>query len=203
MSLVLQSSGGGSVTLAEPTTASNFTQDLPAVTGNVVIDSATQTLTNKSIAATQLTGTIAAARLPAGSVLQVVSFATTSSTSTTSGTPVETALTASITPTSSSSKIFVSFNAMCQKSAGSGIFSSLGVAIYKNAGLVIYTTRYGGYSGVTAALYMNAAGQYLDSPATTSSTTYTIYIFNEVSGSNVGLNNDSSTSVITLMEIAA
>ena len=49
MSLVLQSSGGGSVTLNEPTTASNFTQDIPAVTGNVVIDSATQTLTNKTI----------------------------------------------------------------------------------------------------------------------------------------------------------
>jgi hypothetical protein len=61
MSLVLQSSGGGSVTLAEPTTASNFTQDLPAVTGNVVIDSATQTLTNKTIeGGTVISGTAVA-----------------------------------------------------------------------------------------------------------------------------------------------
>jgi hypothetical protein len=37
MSLVLQSSGGGSVTIAEPTTASNFTQDLPAATGTVAL----------------------------------------------------------------------------------------------------------------------------------------------------------------------
>jgi hypothetical protein len=37
MSLVLQSSGGGSVTIAEPTTASNFTQTLPAATGNVAL----------------------------------------------------------------------------------------------------------------------------------------------------------------------
>jgi hypothetical protein len=37
MSLVLQSSGGGSVTIAEPTTASDFTQTLPATTGNVMI----------------------------------------------------------------------------------------------------------------------------------------------------------------------
>jgi hypothetical protein len=29
MSLVLQSSGGGQVTIQEPTTASNFTQTLP------------------------------------------------------------------------------------------------------------------------------------------------------------------------------
>ena len=37
MSLVLQSSSGGSVTIAEPTTASNFTQTLPAATGTVMV----------------------------------------------------------------------------------------------------------------------------------------------------------------------
>jgi hypothetical protein len=37
MSLVLQSSGGGSVTIAEPSTASNFTATLPAATGNVMV----------------------------------------------------------------------------------------------------------------------------------------------------------------------
>jgi hypothetical protein len=37
MSLVLLSSGGGSVTLNEPATASNFTQTLPAATGEVMV----------------------------------------------------------------------------------------------------------------------------------------------------------------------
>jgi len=37
MSIVLQSSGGGSVTINEPTTASNFTQTLPAATGTVMV----------------------------------------------------------------------------------------------------------------------------------------------------------------------
>jgi len=37
MSLVLQSSGGGSVTVQEPTTASNFTATLPAATGDVMV----------------------------------------------------------------------------------------------------------------------------------------------------------------------
>jgi hypothetical protein len=37
MSLVLQSSGGGSVTVVEPTTASNFTATLPAATGDVMV----------------------------------------------------------------------------------------------------------------------------------------------------------------------
>ena len=37
MSLVLQSSGGGQITVQEPATASNFTQTLPAATGTVMI----------------------------------------------------------------------------------------------------------------------------------------------------------------------
>ena len=36
MSIVLQSTGGGSVTINEPNTASNFTQELPAVTGTLL-----------------------------------------------------------------------------------------------------------------------------------------------------------------------
>jgi hypothetical protein len=37
MSIVLQSSGGGSVTIQEPATASNFTATLPAATGDVMV----------------------------------------------------------------------------------------------------------------------------------------------------------------------
>jgi hypothetical protein len=37
MSLVLQSSGGGSVTIVEPATASNFTQTLPSASGTVMV----------------------------------------------------------------------------------------------------------------------------------------------------------------------
>jgi hypothetical protein len=44
MSIVLQSSGGGSVTIAEPTTASNFTQTLPASTGSLVIQNGSNNL---------------------------------------------------------------------------------------------------------------------------------------------------------------
>ncbi len=40
MSLKLNASGGGSVTLQEPTTASNYTLNLPAVTATVLTDSA-------------------------------------------------------------------------------------------------------------------------------------------------------------------
>jgi hypothetical protein len=58
MSLVLQSSGGGQITIQEPATASNFTQTLPAATGTVQVSgnqpafsayqSSSQSLTNAS-----------------------------------------------------------------------------------------------------------------------------------------------------------
>jgi hypothetical protein len=37
MSIILQSSGGGSITIAEPATASNFTQTLPAADGVTMV----------------------------------------------------------------------------------------------------------------------------------------------------------------------
>jgi hypothetical protein len=55
MSVILQSSGGGQITIQEPATASNFTQTLPAASGEVMVSgnqpafsayaSATQTVT--------------------------------------------------------------------------------------------------------------------------------------------------------------
>jgi hypothetical protein len=54
MSIVLQSSGGGSVTIAEPATASNFTATLPAVTGTLVLTGTTPTLNGITFPATQV-----------------------------------------------------------------------------------------------------------------------------------------------------
>jgi hypothetical protein len=54
MSIVLQSSSGGSVTIAEPTTASNFTQTLPAATGTLVLAGTTPTFNGITFPATQV-----------------------------------------------------------------------------------------------------------------------------------------------------
>jgi len=59
MSLVLQSSGGGQITIQEPATASNFTATLPAATGEVMVSgnqpafSAYSTVIQNPSAATQ------------------------------------------------------------------------------------------------------------------------------------------------------
>jgi hypothetical protein len=52
MSLILQSSGGGQITIQEPATASNFTQTLPAASGTVVITGTTPTFNGITFPAT-------------------------------------------------------------------------------------------------------------------------------------------------------
>jgi hypothetical protein len=54
MSIVLQSSGGGQITIQEPATASNFTQTLPAADGTVVVSGTTPTLNGITFPATQV-----------------------------------------------------------------------------------------------------------------------------------------------------
>ena len=62
MSLILQGSTSGSITLQEPAVAGTTVLDLPATSGNVVVDSATQTLTNKTIeGGTVISGTAVSA----------------------------------------------------------------------------------------------------------------------------------------------
>ena len=57
MSLILQGSTSGSITLQEPAVAGTTVLDLPATSGNVVVDSATQTLTNKTLTSPTFGGT--------------------------------------------------------------------------------------------------------------------------------------------------
>jgi hypothetical protein len=203
MSVVLLGSTSGSVTLQEPAVAGTTVLDLPATSGNVVVDSATQTLTNKSIAATQLTGTIAAARLPTGSVLQVVQGTTGTFTTTTGATYVDTTLTASITPTSSTSKILVlvAQNGVYKVNSAAGVNLKL-----QRNGSDIHGFAIAAFYGVTTELRGSVSTTYLDSPATTSSTTYKTVFSNDGSGTGsvtVQYNSGSSTSTITLLEIAA
>lgn len=75
MSVVLLGSTSGSITLQEPAIAGTTTLNLPASSGNVVVDSATQTLTNKTIQGGQWTS-------PSGSTITSgTSVASTSGTS--------------------------------------------------------------------------------------------------------------------------
>jgi hypothetical protein len=151
-------------------------------------------------------GSASAVQASSGRVLQVVSAVFTSTFSTTSTSDTASGLSASITPSSSNSKIFISFTgitATANLAAYWGAFS-----IYRNGS----TRLAGGQAGVVgtsnSTFRVQSALSYLDSPATTSSTTYEIYLKSEGNSSTVSLNIPAGVvsdpkSTITLMEIAA
>jgi len=166
----------------------------------------TQTLTNKSIVATQLTGTIAVARLPAGAVLQVVNANTATQVLTSSTTYIDTGLTATITPTSATSKILVlvSQNGISKSNANSD--NSVDLRLLRGATNLL-SPNFAGCMSQTSGATLNvtaASSCYLDSPATTSATTYKTQFSSRNNTASVGVQfADASTSTITLLEIAA
>ncbi len=158
-----------------------------------------------ALTASKLSGQVPDANAPSGSVIQVVQAVYSGSAVTsTSSTPVATGLSVAITPTSSSSKILVICNPnWAINSSGSNDGTGLG-AIYRNStsiySLICRVYSYFGASGN----YINTGQSlvYLDSPATTSETTYQFYISLQ-SGSSAQFQGDGQKSSITVLEIAA
>ena len=165
----------------------------------IIIDG---TGTISGVSATGLTTaqTVASAQLPAGSVLQVVNATYNTQSTTTSTSPVATGLTASITPKFSTSKILVLIN--CDTgvvASGNGVIVQLwrgGSSIFAVAPASAYITVAG-----LAQNNSTASANYLDSPATTSSTAYTVY-FATVNAGTAFFCINSNQSTLTLMEIA-
>jgi hypothetical protein len=176
----------------------------------MVLTTATQTLTNKDIVATQLTGTIAAARLPAGSVLQVVQATYSTELLTTSTSYVDTNLSASITPTSASSKILVLVNQQVSLARDTNDTIRVDCQIVRTSTSVYTQGRIlGGRAGTSAFgdLYYVGSfnGTYLDSPNTTSSTTYKTQgrVSTSSNSGTAFFQESGQNSTITLVEIAA
>ena len=187
----------GAISIAAPSAAGSGVLTLPTGTDTLVGKATTDTLTNKSIAATQLTGTIAAAALPAGSVLQVVNG--TASTTVTNATAayVDTGLTATITPKFNTSKILV----IVSQNGVSGASSVTGVnlQLLRGASSISIFGVANAY-GVTSS-NITVSCNYLDSPATTSATTYKTQVV-RYAGTSVTVQGSVDMSTITLMEIA-
>lgn len=165
------------------------------------------TAQNATFAGTVATASrgITQASMPAGSILQVVNATTSSTTSTTSNSFVDTNLTATITPTSSTSKIFVIVSTIIYFTRAS---ASGGGKLQLVRGATNLITQ------TDSSLFMTAASvasiesivqpsvTYLDSPATTSATTYKMQVAAN-NGTTIYFSWNSNASFLTLMEVAA
>jgi hypothetical protein len=176
--IVLAGATSGTTTLTPTAVSGTTTLTLPATTGTVIT-----------------TGNI-----PTGSVVQVVTAILSTSFSTSSSSAVATGLKATITPSSSSNKILVLVQANLEVVKSGGIGDNFAnTNLYRNASSV-WTGYYqvGNYNssdvrGVGVTIFV-------DSPSTTSATTYEYYV-NSALATSVNLNNGAGTSTITLMEI--
>jgi hypothetical protein len=189
-------SGTGTFTLASPNSSTDRTLDLPDASG--VIDRLNR----------------------AGNVLQVVSATKTDTFSTSSTSFVDvTGLSVSITPTSASSKILVLMDVKLGSSTNVSNFvklvrNSTDIYVGDAAGNRIRAT-YANADDPSNQWMYQGSGVFLDSPSTTSSTTYKVQMLSEPSGNTgtVYLNRSGedadfnefarAASSITVMEIAA
>lgn len=148
-----------------------------------------------------------------GGIIQVVRVVHTGQASTSSTTYVSTGLQASITPRSASNKIMVSFEHSIHHSTAASQYALHGIRI-KRGTQVIYTPptnnngpyEFGLYDGPH---YGRSRVEYLDSPSTTGSITYSTEIAVHNNQGTVYVNfSDGDTQVaaqswMTLMEITA
>jgi hypothetical protein len=155
-----------------------------------------QTLVADSTASTGLKWATASS----GAVVQVKSMSTTTVASTTSSTFQDSNLTLSITPTSASNKILVltTVNGIIRTTTLSGV------------GLRIVRTTTGISTFETNLMYANTAGgtflassanAYLDSPATTSATTYKVQFRSVNNTDSVSVQQGNEQSSLVLMEV--
>ena len=140
---------------------------------------------------------ITAAKLPAGSVLQVVIMDTSTSISINSTSYVDTPITLTITPSSTSSKILCIWTIQVAFGAGE---RGIGTKLLRDS-----ATAY--QSSSTYDVYAGADNDrqrpywtVLDSPSTTSAVVYKVQV--ATYNTNVTVNDANNSSQITLMEIA-
>jgi hypothetical protein len=149
---------------------------------------------------------LARAALPAGSVLQVVQSSSTTIYSTTSASyQSATNHTVTITPTSTSSKILILHQGMVNSLVNQ---VWCWATIYRNAATNLYAGGAG--DGAAGGMYVSGSPDYhsamtfsvIDSPATTSAVTYTVYFRNSSPGSTIRYNADGWKLYMIAMEIA-
>ena len=141
------------------------------------------------------------AAITTGKVLQVVSAVRSVEITTSSTSYVTTNCTASITPSATSSKILIQISGTGRQNDDGGTAK---YTVYRDS-TNLDATSGNGFSeiSVTGGTYVKSPYviTFLDSPSTTSSTAYTLYMKNQSSATCRACHNNTDTTV-TLLEIA-
>jgi len=183
--------------------------------GNITVNNAlsgTDIVSNTNIAdvaATKLTGTVATARFPTGSIIQVQENTRTATFSVAaSGSYTDMGLEVVITPTSTSSKILVtlSLNGYYEKlgNVAGYIHTRIARVIGGSAGAVTgVNTNFDTEIGRNGSQgdHRNIVMTILDEPSTTSEITYRAEFITASGSSGVMYNDTSATSTAIAMEI--
>ena len=147
-------------------------------------------------------GSASAVQASSTRVLQVVQATYSTQSTVTSTTYADTGLSASITPSSATSKILVMGTMPMRRQAGS--VWGAGLRIVRNSTAVSTVMSNILYSNTGSTdLSVVTPFNYVDSPATTSATTYKIQFNSGNASATISTQTDNDTSVIILMEIAA
>jgi hypothetical protein len=153
-----------------------------------------------AISGANLTG-LTDGQMPAGSVLQVVQGVYSTTVTSTSNTYIDTGLTATITPSSTSSKILVMFD---QQGVGKVTNNtSVSLRLMRGTTQIQVPGEYSPYTASTVELRgTSVSSTFLDSPNTTSATTYKVQLRSLSNNASALVNDPQGNSNITLMEIA-
>lgn len=213
--LTLPASNGALV--AQSTTTAPTNGQIPI--GNGTDYTAATITAGSNISVTNGAGTISIAATGTGKVLQVVQGVLSTRATTTSATFSDTGLTVSITPSATSSRVAIFM--FVGGTGGQSSAATLALNLVRNSTALAQGTATGSSTVTTAGIGsfgdFNAAWgglsiNYVDSPATTSATTYKIQfastynsqaVYFNGSYNNAGTYNLATYATIIAMEIAA
>jgi hypothetical protein len=134
-------------------------------------------------------------------VKQVVNVTYTTQTSNSTTTYADTGLTASITPSSTNSKILVLVTQAEVTKSNGNASNAVGLRLLRGATTLTQLSASAAYTGTAIENRVTCSTVYLDSPATTSSTTYKTQFSNNVAAASVSVQTGSAASTITLIEL--
>ena len=181
---------------------------LTTTTGDIIYASSANTPARLGVGSTgnvlTVSGGVPAWAAPAGGgkVLQVVNATQSTAASTASASFSDTGLSATITPTSATSKILVLVDQSGCKKGNSDTDMTLKL-VRGATDILTIVNQAGGTDGGSTINYGSVSACYLDAPATTSATTYKTTFNSRQASSFTQVQTASSNSTITLLEIGA